>query len=79
MTKKKKVDKEEIIGMRHIFHTLAELSESSDMDKMVKCFDELVINNKKFEIIEDTVNSDNEFFAKATKLVDQVVKNLGDK
>jgi len=78
MAKKNKVDKEEIIGMRHIFHTLAELSESSDMDKMVKCFDELVINNKKFEWIKDTVNFDDEFFVEANKLVNQAIKNLGD-
>jgi len=77
MTKKKKVDKD-VIGLRHILTTLAELGESSDMDKMVKCFDELVINNKKFEWIKDTVNFDDEFFVEANKLVNQAIKNLGD-
>ena len=73
MAKKNKDDKE-TSGIRHILSGLIKLSESDAIEDMVKCFDNLVINSKKYEQIEGIVNMNNKEYAKMIRIIDEVVK-----
>ena len=73
MAKKNKDDKE-IVYLGRILNGLSELCESTDLKDMVKCFDDLVINNKKYAQIEDIANMDNIEYRKMICMIDQVIE-----
>ena len=78
MVKKNKDDKE-IVYLGRILNGLSELCKSTDLKDMVECFDDLVINNKKYAHIENTVTMNNKEYAKMIRIIDQVAEKSEDK
>ena len=74
----KKNKDENIKYLHHILETLSDLAESTDMEKMCSCLDDLVADSKKLDFISSVFDIDNKEFLRMSSIIEKVVADKGE-